>query len=69
MKVWTKPEDGHHPHGLHPPDELRQFLVEAAVTKADTVRSLAVASRTGGELPLVPSRGAFEGDLHHLVAV
>lgn len=30
VKVWTKPEDGHHPHGLHPPDELRQFLVEAA---------------------------------------
>ncbi|MEP4079819.1 alpha/beta hydrolase family protein [Haloferula sp.] len=30
VKVWEKPEAGHHPHGLNPPDELRQFLMKAA---------------------------------------
>ncbi len=30
VRVWRKPDDGHHPHGLHPADELRRFLVEAA---------------------------------------
>ncbi|MBK1826876.1 alpha/beta hydrolase family protein [Haloferula rosea] len=30
VRVWKKPEAGHHPHGLHPPDELRQFLMQAA---------------------------------------
>jgi pimeloyl-ACP methyl ester carboxylesterase len=29
VKVWRKPGLGHHPHGLHPPDELRRYLVEA----------------------------------------
>ena len=29
VKVWRKPGLNHHPHGLHPPDELAAFLVEA----------------------------------------
>lgn len=30
VKVWRKEGSGHHPHGLHPPDELRRFLMKAA---------------------------------------
>jgi len=26
VTVWHKPGDGHHPHGLHPPDPLRRLL-------------------------------------------
>ncbi|NNC87373.1 MAG: hypothetical protein HKN82_02805 [Akkermansiaceae bacterium] len=26
VRVWRKPGQGHHPHGLHPPDELAAFL-------------------------------------------
>ena len=29
VKVWRKPGLDHHPHGLDPPDELRDFLLEA----------------------------------------
>ncbi|BCX50416.1 hypothetical protein HAHE_43240 [Haloferula helveola] len=29
VRVWRKPDAGHHPHGLHPPAELREFLLEA----------------------------------------
>ena len=29
VRVWRKPGKGHHPHGLHPPDELAAFLLEA----------------------------------------
>ena len=27
VKVWRKPGKGHHPHGLHPPDELTAWLI------------------------------------------
>lgn len=30
VKVWRKPGAVHHPHGLHPPDALRRFLMAAA---------------------------------------
>lgn len=30
VRMWRKPGAGHHPHGLHPPAELRQFLIAAA---------------------------------------
>ncbi len=30
VRVWRKPGLGHHPHGLHPPDELAAFLLKAA---------------------------------------
>ena len=33
VKVWRKPGQGHHPHGLHPPDELVAFLVKAVTGK------------------------------------
>ena len=29
LKVWRKPGKGHHPHGLHPPDELASWLLQA----------------------------------------
>ena len=29
VKVWRKPDKGHHPHGLHPPDELATWLIGA----------------------------------------
>ncbi len=29
VKVWRKEGSRHHPHGLHPPDELRAFLIES----------------------------------------
>ena len=29
VRVWRKPNLGHHPHGLHPPDELAAYLLEA----------------------------------------
>ena len=29
LKVWRKPGKGHHPHGLHPPDELASWLLRA----------------------------------------
>jgi lysophospholipase L1-like esterase len=29
-KIWRKPGAGHHPHGLHPPDALRRYLLRAA---------------------------------------
>ncbi|MCH7228655.1 GDSL-type esterase/lipase family protein [Haloferula sp. A504] len=29
VRVWKKPDAAHHPHGLHPPEELRRFLIEA----------------------------------------
>lgn len=29
VRVWRKPGLGHHPHGLHPPDELAAFLLAA----------------------------------------
>ncbi|QDS98201.1 GDSL-type esterase/lipase family protein [Adhaeretor mobilis] len=27
VKIWRKPGSGHHPHGLHPPDSLRRYLM------------------------------------------
>ncbi len=32
VKVWRKPGQGHHPHGLHPPDELAAYLLNAVAT-------------------------------------
>ncbi len=29
LKIWRKPGKGHHPHGLHPPDELTAWLLQA----------------------------------------
>ena len=29
VRVWRKPGKGHHPHGLHPPDELAAWLLKA----------------------------------------
>jgi lysophospholipase L1-like esterase len=29
VKTWHKPGQGHHPHGLHPADPLRRFLLSA----------------------------------------
>ncbi|MBB08973.1 MAG: hypothetical protein CMN03_12055 [Roseibacillus sp.] len=29
LKIWRKPGKGHHPHGLHPPDELTAWLLKA----------------------------------------
>ena len=30
LKVWRKPGKGHHPHGLHPPDDLATWLARTA---------------------------------------
>ena len=30
LKVWRKPGKGHHPHGLHPPDDLAKWLARTA---------------------------------------
>jgi pimeloyl-ACP methyl ester carboxylesterase len=29
VRIWRKPGKGHHPHGLHPPDELLAYLLKA----------------------------------------
>jgi hypothetical protein len=29
VRIWRKPGKGHHPHGLHPPDELLTYLLKA----------------------------------------
>jgi len=29
VKIWRKPGAGHHPHGLHPPGPLREYLMKA----------------------------------------
>ncbi len=34
LQVWHKPGNGHHPHGLHPPDPLRRFLWSAATGRS-----------------------------------
>jgi arylsulfatase A-like enzyme len=38
VRVWRKPGQGHHPHGLHPPDELAAFLHNAVGEKPLSAR-------------------------------
>ena len=40
IEQWLKPDQGHHPHGLHPPDALTQRLIQATLPPDPTPKAV-----------------------------